>query len=83
MISSQLSSLVSVLAACRSHVLYKQAHTLPRWCRDVGRARSSVSGANLLLVNEDLNTVVKRFRVETQILPLKASTSRLHAATAR
>jgi hypothetical protein len=48
-------------AAFRSHVLYQQAHALSSWRGDIGRARRSVSATNLLLVNEDLNAVVKRF----------------------
>jgi hypothetical protein len=69
-------------AACSSHVLYKQTHTLSSWRGDIGRARSSVSATNLLLINENLNAVVKSFGVETQLLLCKASTSRLRAATA-
>jgi hypothetical protein len=69
-------------AAFCSHVLYQQAHALSSWRGDIRRARRSVSATNLLLVNEDLNAVVKRFRVEAQLLPFKPSTSSLQAAAA-
>lgn len=55
----------------RSHILYKQTHTLSCWRSKIGWAPGSISTTDLLFIDEYLYTIVKRLRFECEHLLLE------------